>query len=210
MNVLYDTLRKDLKTKTPYDFFVTHIARSNCWYFSNYLKVSEAEMLKSIDDLREIISKTLKISFNSIQLVGSAKIGVSLKPQKDICLQPFKEDGEHISDIDVALISNELFSYWKHLIKIKRKYISTTENTHFNNIFWSTNNGYINVHDIVSISIIKNEWLNLQNEIKRRISDNLNIRHELTYRIYKDWDFLEKYQLKSIKDSKEIILEEGE
>jgi hypothetical protein len=202
-----EILKEDLTKKTTYDFFVTYVAKSHCWYFSDYLKISKAEMLSSIDDLREIISRALKINFNSIHLVGSAKVGFSLKPVKDFCLQPFRESGEQQSDIDIALISNELFFYWRHLVKVKKRNIDTPETTFFESIMASSSNGYINVHDIVSINILKKEWLVVQNNIKKNVSDNLNIRHKLTYRIYKDWDSLENYQLRSIKNSKKIITE---
>jgi hypothetical protein len=53
--------------------------------------------------LRDEISRYFKIHANQIELVGSAKLGFSIKPRKRY--MPFSDE----SDIDVAIVSDALF-----------------------------------------------------------------------------------------------------
>ena len=72
--------------------------------------------------LKEIVSKSLSVSISCITVVGSCKLGFSLKPTKL---------WEHISeesDIDIALINPELFdTFWKEFYEINSKLQSRTE-----------------------------------------------------------------------------------
>lgn len=59
----------------------------------------------SYPEFRDAIGRVISVDPNDIFLVGSAKFGVSLKPTKEALFRPFNEN----SDLDVAIISEELF-----------------------------------------------------------------------------------------------------
>ena len=95
-----------------------HIVKSYNWYFSDYLRVPQNEIVDRMDYFKEIVSSYFGISFHSLQIVGSAKTGYSLSPQK--VLRPFHDEipGEPSSDIDIAVISEKLFlGFWDKLRK---------------------------------------------------------------------------------------------
>ena len=86
--------------------------KSKYWYFSDYLEVPGDEVIDVLDRFKEIVSEHFHISFHSLQLVGSAKTGFSLSPNK--ILTPFHDgdDTQKSSDIDIAIISESLYQYY--------------------------------------------------------------------------------------------------
>ena len=106
-----ETIKQDIKALSERDFYLKYIVRSDNWYFENVLGYSKDRLTDISDDFRMTISEELGISFNSIMIVGSSKIGYSLSPHK--LLLPFSADGAErtASDIDVAIISSEIFEY---------------------------------------------------------------------------------------------------
>ena len=109
-----------------------------------------------LDRFKEIVSEHFHISFHSLQLVGSAKTGFSLSPNK--ILTPFHDgdDTQKSSDIDIAIISESLYQYyWNKMrqtekIQYKRFYQQLTAS-----IF----RGYINDKVLMEIPPIRTEWL---------------------------------------------------
>ena len=49
-------LRNDLLSLSEEKFFIKYIAKSNYWYFTEYLRVPQDQILDKIDLLKEIIS----------------------------------------------------------------------------------------------------------------------------------------------------------
>ena len=75
-------LQADLLSLNPQEFYLKHIVKSHNWYFSDYLHIPQDEIVDKMDYFKEIVSTELKISFHSLQIVGSAKTGYSLSPRK--------------------------------------------------------------------------------------------------------------------------------
>lgn len=78
------------------------------------------------DDLKNAIASEFDVDEDDVIMVGSAKLGFSIKPEK--LWMPIQDD----SDIDVAIISERLFDdYWKELldfnINIKSRSVSEDE-----------------------------------------------------------------------------------
>ena len=75
MSHTLDEIKQDLKFKNEKEFYTKHIIRSDNWYFEQYMGKEPDEVLKISDDYRLIISENLQVSFNSVMMVGSGKIG---------------------------------------------------------------------------------------------------------------------------------------
>lgn len=72
-------------------------------------------------ELKEEVSAYFKIEPTQVYVVGSAKLGFSIAPQKR-----YKVFGDD-SDIDVAIIDEKLFDeYWKYIYEIEKKKGSIT------------------------------------------------------------------------------------
>ena len=207
MSFSLDEIKKDIKNLDCRQFYLQHIVRSDNWYFENILNYPQSELTKISDDFKMTISESMGISFNSIMIVGSSKVGYSLSP-KEKTFAPFCADekgGRKVSDIDVAIISSELFSYfWK----LFRTSYSAKYNCTYQGLYNEIYRGYINEKKILNVDPCRQAWIQISAESKKLLADKLFIKHEITYRIYKSWEDFEEYNLKNISDLKKIILEE--
>lgn len=197
------SLRTDLISLEPGAFYLKHIVKSRNWYFSHYLCVPPDEIVDRMDYFKEIVSSHLGISFHSLQIVGSAKIGYSLSPRK--VLRPFHDgDSEQLpSDIDIAIISDKLYhKFWERLRKAKGIWHMQP---YYQRLTESIFRGYINEKDLIKIDGIRREWEELCNPINRELQDKLRFIHPITYRVYRDWDDLEEYQIKGIEKAKNAL-----
>lgn len=73
-------IQDDLKQLTEKQFYTKHIIRSDNWYFESYMGKSPEAVIHLIDDYRLIISESFGVSFNSVMMVGSGKLGYSMSP----------------------------------------------------------------------------------------------------------------------------------
>lgn len=197
-----EALRDDLLSLEPKEFYLKHIVKSNNWYFSDYLHIPANEIIDKMDYFKEIVSSNLGINFHSLQIVGSAKIGFSLSPQK--VLKPFhnQERGSSSSDIDIAIISERLFlHFWNELRNTEGIY----NQFYYKYLTGSIFRGYINDKNLQKIDGIREEWSNLVSPINVALQDRLRFEHPITYRIYRSWEDLEEYQLIGIEKARSAL-----
>lgn len=204
MSYSLEQIKDDIVTLNCRQFYLRHIVRSENWYFENILNYPPSEHQRISDDFRMTISESMGISFNSIMIVGSSKVGYSLSPN-DKMFKPFckDENGDRkISDIDVAIISSDLFTrFWKLLREsYSSKYYST-----YKDVYTEIYRGYINEKCLNNIADCRKEWNNIAAESKKLLSEKLFIKHEVTYRIYRSWEDFEEYNLKNILKIKNKI-----
>ena len=188
------------------DFYRKYILRSECWYFENVLASDKKNPATITDDFKEIVSSEMKLNFSDIALVGSAKLGYSLAPKK--MFSKFSMDGEERdeSDIDIAIISSEMFHhYWALLRKsFKQIYKIVYDVSVYKEIYF----GHINENTLNRIEGCVAEWNDLAARSKIRLQNDLYIKHPITYRLYRSWSDLEAYQLWSLDKIKQGISNE--
>lgn len=199
-----ESLKKDLIELFPKEFFIKHIVKSHNWYFVDYLHTPSDEVLDKLDRFYEIVSSQLQISFHSLQMVGSAKTGYSLSPDK--LLHPFHEETPESksSDIDIAIVSEKWYRLlWDELRNIKRnQYVRP-----YQRITSSIFRGFINEKDILELDPIREKWFSNISPINIKLQDELQIVHPITYRIYRSWEDLEEYQIGGISLAKQRMEE---
>lgn len=198
-----DILKSDLLSLAPKEFYLKHIVKSYNWYFSDYLKVPQNEIVDRMDYFKEIVSSYFGVSFHSLQIVGSAKTGYSLSPQK--VLRPFHDEipGEPSSDIDIAVISEKLFlGFWDKLRKVKGIWYNKR---YYNHLTESIFRGYINEKDVLRIEGICEDWMALIDPVNMALQDKLGFIHPITYRLYRNWDDLEEYQIAGISKAQKAL-----
>jgi hypothetical protein len=84
--------------------------------FRKHIILRKSVILNDADhfDLRNRVSEHFKINFTDILMVGSAKLGFSIKPIRR--WKPFNDE----SDIDLAIVSGPLFrEFWTKLHRYK-------------------------------------------------------------------------------------------
>lgn len=209
MNYTIDDIKDDLRRYTEKEFYTKHIIRSYNWYFENYMKKRSDEVIKILDDYRLIISENLNVSFNSVMMVGSGKLGFSLSPPNESdnkLFKPFNDNAKDrkVSDIDIAIISSEIFHHYWNLFRhsYKHKYKST-----YDYIYVGLYRGYIDERNITMVEGCRKEWNETAAISKNKLHSDLYIKHDISYRIYRSWEDFEDYNLQNLrKIKKEVIL----
>lgn len=200
-----ESLREDLLSLDPKEFYMKHIVKSHNWYFSDYLHYPQNELVDKMDKFKEIVSTMLKINFHNVQIVGSAKVGFSLSPSK--LFSPFHDERPDMlsSDIDIAIISEPLYKkFWDELRQVKKiRY----KQVYYNHLTDSIFRGYINEKDLLMVDDMCSEWDKMISPINVALQDTLGFVHPITYRIYRSWEDLEEYQLIGIKKAKKHLEE---
>ncbi|MGV7115068.1 hypothetical protein [Paenibacillus kyungheensis] len=193
----YDLMKLELKSLDPAEFYMKYIVKSYNWYFEEYLNGGNEKLIERIDSFKEIVTKNFGISFHSVQMVGSAKIGFSLSPTKklrEFIKETLKED-DKVSDIDLAIVSDSLFNdIWKAMRKHKSNYYMSNYSRVASSVFL----GYINDKDFLNVPNFNSEIEFMINNTNKELIEELSIIHPVSYRIYRSWEDLEEYQLTSI------------
>lgn len=197
-----EEIKANLEKQTEKQFYTEYIIKSPNWYFENELGNSLEESIRVSDDVKLIISENFKISFNSVMMVGSGKIGYSLSPKK--LFQPFNNDEKvrKVSDLDFAIISSELFNeYW---MKFRKSFKYQYRDTYLH-IYQDLYRGYINERNIVTADGCRRDWNELVSSSKKELLTNFFIKNEISFRVYRSWEDFEDYNMQNIKDIKRSL-----
>lgn len=159
----------------------------SCQIYRKYILDGKCFLLEhqEIFELREEISKNFEINYNEIYLVGSGKLGFSIKPSRRFLA--FNDD----SDIDIAITSTELFvKVWKEALLFKKSESYWPNSNHF---FKCLSQGWIRP-DKLPISeyfCFTKKWWDFFNELT---SSNKYGHYKIRGGLYHSEFFLKQYQ----------------
>lgn len=209
MEFTQEVLSHDLMNLCEYDFVMKYIIKSPNWYFYSYMCQEASKAVEAQDSFCEIVSKGFGLSFHSAQMVGSAKTGFSLSPQKK--LRPFiieaAADGI-VSDIDVAIVSDKLFlEAWDVLRKARQLEVISKER--YQRVVCEIFRGYINDKTLCTFSSSRKYWKEKTGRVTQQLQATLGIVHPISFRVYRSWEDLQEYQIESVRGLKEAMNSEG-
>ena len=131
---------------------------------------------------------------NEVILTGSCKLGFSIEPSKQ-----FKYFNEE-SDIDIAIISNDLFEkFWEELLEFNINIISRSQkeqNNYFKFIDYLFR-GWIRPDKFPFNYDKKSQWFEFFNDLTSQIYPFGE--HKITAGIYKNFKTFELYNIKNIE-----------
>ena len=155
-------------------------------------------------DLRSEIANCFELHPNEVLVVGSAKLGFSVAPNKRYC--PFRD----VSDIDVVLVSAKLFDeIWEYVFRYKKKGGDWPKYDDFVNYFFQ---GWIRPDKLPESDMFpfgKKWWNFFQAVTKSRMYGD----YKITGAVYKSYFHLEDYQKNCVQqciDEKNINNLEGQ
>lgn len=195
-----EEIKKDLKEINVREFYMKYLLRADNWYFEQILGICEKDIIHAVDDFKMLVSEAMDIGFNNVVMVGSGKIGFSLSPEK--FLKPFYSEGSSKSDIDIAIISPHLFDYFWRLF---RSAYNITNKKYYKFISRGIYRGYISDSDLMNVDDCRVEWIKKSNEATKKLQRCMYFRHEIHYRIYRDWKDLEEYHVQTIEELKGVV-----
>ncbi len=149
-------------------------------------------------DFREEICKTFSVHPQNFSIIGSSKLGFSLNPRK--LFEPFSD----ISDIDVVLISEELFQdLWITLIECKEKTPYKLDPWYSQNFTELRNflfNGMIRVDKLSERFDFAKTWWEFFNKLSK---DSRFGPRRIRGAIFKSWKHASYYYIDSIKKARD-------
>jgi hypothetical protein len=176
-------LKKNLREDTVSDLYEKYIVGHDVWYLSHYLAVKEPS--KTYDDFKKYIAKKLKIHYNNIAIIGSAKTGISFSPKKNFKL--FHAG----SDVDIILVSDVYFEkFWNAYREMYYKQIPFPE---YLEVSKSVFKKFISLKDPTQKHKEIVEWVKKVDPFLKDLQTIFNIKNDINYRIYDSWDSVEDY-----------------
>ncbi len=144
--------------------------------------------------LKEDISDEFNVNPHNVIMVGSAKLGFSISPQK--LWQHFNEN----SDIDIVIISEDLFkSFWKTLFlfnnNISRSEDDDKQFNSFKDYFFK---GWIRPDKFNFNFNGKQKWF----EYFQKMAIKYKLERKLRVALYINFEFFEKYHINNIENLK--------
>ena len=198
-----DDIKRDLGELDVKQFYMKHIVKSYNWYFLNVLQIPPTELMQAVDEFKDIVSTSIGVSFNSVMMVGSGKTGYSLAPKKNFKSFELDVESRNKSDIDIAIISSDLYkSFWdlyRKSYNVKYEYVYTY-------ISREIYRGYINERNLREIDNCRKVWNELSIGSNKLLRSKLYLKHDITYRIYRSWEDFEEYNLSSLKNMKAKVI----
>ncbi len=147
-------------------------------------------------ELKSEVAEFFHIHPNEVLIVGSAKLGFSIAPDKKY--RPFND----VSDIDVAIISSNLFdTVWDQVFNYKIEVGYWEQEDKFKDYLFR---GWIRPDKLPpakSFKLGKDWWEFFRKLTSKGNYGSYNIRGGL----YKSWSFLEKYQSICVKKCKDEL-----
>lgn len=197
-------IRDNLLATDETKFFEKYIESSKVWYFQEILHVSPEKHMDLLDEFKRAVSRSFNVDMYSIRIVGSAKTGLSFSPKKNF--REFIVDEEQavinnceVSDIDIAIISTELFNgIWKQL----KDYSSMYRINRYRYIAHSFFNGFINEKALRNQTDFVSDLFSMSEKSSLEIRDEYAVIHPINYRIYNSSEDFKRYHINGIRSLK--------
>lgn len=170
-----------------------HLLDGSSHFFNNNPNVDEFLFKKDL-------ANSLNVHLREVVIVGSGKLGFSIKPDKDEpSFYQFNEfDNNKKSDLDIAIISSTLFD--QQLINIY-EYTSS----YINRAIWNKDTdrnsfakyilkGWLKPEYTPNLYKISSELQEIQSKYKMNFGRDINIG------IYKSWYYFENYHINNIRN----------
>lgn len=155
-------------------------------------------------ELKEILSDYFKVPIKNIEIVGSAKLGLSLSKER------YGSKYDKNSDIDLVLVSPELFDKaWHELLKLEYKFhqLSEKERAFLEDCYRTLHRGFISPEKLPPTTDFHKYWWSKFSELS---SIKKYEYRKIRGRLFKDWWFAEKYYSINLKKLSQIEGEENE
>ena len=138
-------------------------------------------------ELKEALSKLFNVHVKEIEIVGSAKLGVSLSSGRHG--KPFDQE----SDIDLVIVSSELFDQaWHELLEFDFRYHQLTykDRAFLDESYRTIHRGFISPDRLPPKCHFGVNWLKTFSELSSQPKFDYR---KIRGRLFKNWWFAEKY-----------------
>jgi hypothetical protein len=195
-----ELFKRDCIDKNPDIVVQKYIIDGPSFFFDNIQIDEEFEFKRDL-------AESLDVHIRDIVIVGSGKLGFSIKPDADVPkLYRYKkfdfdfeiDEKKGKSDLDVAIVSGDLFD--KQLIKI-HQYTNGYSNENFKGSMKNSFSGYI-LKGWLRPDLFPKDYI-ISMEIKS-VQDKYRMKYgrDINIGLYKSWYFFENYHQENIRKIK--------
>lgn len=184
-----ERFKGDLTDLSPLQMIRKHVIYGDC------AAITQAQYF----DLRSEVAERYEVHPNEVLVVGSAKLGFSIAPNKRY--RHFADT----SDIDVVIVSSKLFDQiWRSVYHFWSQGGYWERAGHFKKYLFQ---GWIRPDKLppASTFLFANEWWAFFNQLSASGKYSM---YKIAGALYRDWYFLEAYQLRGISACVDGLTEE--
>ena len=175
----------------PERIYNEYFISGEIWLFKS---IHKEKWFEKYDEFKKFISSNLGVHYNDIGVAGSAKLGFSLNPEKNL------KDFDASSDVDIIIVSRRLYEdFWREYLK--DSYNPTAQIKNINKISFGIFRKYIFL-DGFRHNAYYEQWTKKTLGFENKIQLFFDIENEIHYRIFESWDAVKDYYMKSIMDAK--------
>jgi len=139
-----------------------------------------------IYELRKMLADHFDVHLKNIEIVGSGKLGISLNPSPARYGKKFNKN----SDIDLVIVSGELFDIaWHELVK-KESSMFGREQEKITSCYENISKGIISPDKLPNKMEFSKKWWSIFSSLS---SIEKFEKRKIRGRLFKDWWFVEKY-----------------
>jgi hypothetical protein len=152
--------------------------------------------------LRNEVADHFQLHPSAVVLVGSSRLGFSLKPTHRY--QPFGES----SDVDLAIISPDRFdTYWDMVFEHWRAHRLWTKTNRYRLFVHDLFKGWIWPRQLPTADLkAAIAWVEFEDRLGRELFRG---RRSVGARLYRSWERLEAYQAIHVTDCKNLLIRES-
>ena len=197
-----DELKRTLRSVGAQKFCEDHLFNADCWIFDK--SRSTLDLKGEYADFKDTISGLIGEKPKNIAIVGSAKYGVSMHPEKS-----FRAFNKR-SDIDIVIISPTLFfEVWDAYREAYFNGYNWLNKIHSKSIFRRFVVIYSDERSEYKSIYLRSVWLKMEN-LRKEIALKHRISNSIKFRIYYSWEDAKNYHISGTKQLKEKIKDDAE
>lgn len=188
-----DIFINDCKSLEPDLVVQKHLLEGSSYFFDNDNNVDEFQFKKDI-------ANSLNVHLRDIAIIGSGKLGFSIKPDDDEPgFYPFKKfDDNKVSDLDIAIVSSRLFD---------NQLVNLFEHTsQYRNLeIWSEKTHRKSLANYILKGWLKPDYIPKDYKISEEINEilskyKINLGRDVNIGIYKSWYYFENYHINNVRN----------
>lgn len=207
MTAIVETLQEDMTSGMPTEqIFQKHVVDGGSFFFHEVLKQPNLEY-----ELRHGLANSLNISINDVVIIGSGKLGFSLKtPEFHKFDARYEKTGNKRdrSDIDIAIVNRKLYdTSVEQIFQLSKHY-----DKEWMKLNWQMNSYYREKSDLFgrfarylargwlrpdfvpTVFYDQWAWRNVSEEWRRRLDQRT-----ISLGFYSDWQYLKWYHMDNLE-----------
>lgn len=181
-----DELKRQLDRHSPERLFDDLIVAGSAHYFEDEFTADHAEQYGRF---RQVVGAKFGVGPADVMLIGSAKVGYSLHPDKSF--RPFDATR---SDFDIVIIAPDAFEdLW--LCYLRSHY--RRERRNFEGQFYGLFRRFLTTGDLLSSDPEYSRWEKRLGPLRREVETEFYFDSRVNFRVYKDIEAVRLYHVDS-------------